>query len=94
MKAHCRVTSPVRRRLKTPDAGYRDGRLLPTPFFTCWRRRREAEIDFTMSDIDKLSRKVPQLCKVAPSTQKYHMEDVHRAGGVIGILGELDRAGY
>nr|VUD28005.1 dihydroxyacid dehydratase [Salmonella sp. NCTC 7297] len=46
-----------------------------------------------MSDIDKLSRKVPQLCKVAPSTQKYHMEDVHRAGGVLGILGELDRAG-
>ncbi len=44
---------------------------------------QEAEIDFTMSDIDKLSRKVPQLCKVAPSTQKYHMEDVHRAGGVI-----------
>ncbi len=38
-------------------------------------------------------RKVPHLCKVAPSTQKYHMEDVHRAGGVIGILGELDRAG-
>ncbi len=38
---------------------------------------QEAEIDFTMSDIDKLSRKVPQLCKVAPSTQKYHMEDVH-----------------
>ena len=54
---------------------------------------QEAEIDFTMSDIDKLSRKVPQLCKVAPSTQKYHMEDVHRAGGVLGILGELDRAG-
>ncbi|BDH44077.1 dihydroxy-acid dehydratase [Salmonella enterica subsp. enterica serovar Choleraesuis] len=54
---------------------------------------QEAEIDFTMSDIDRLSRGVPQLCKVAPSTQKYHMEDVHRAGGVIGILGELDRAG-
>ncbi|MEG6474466.1 dihydroxy-acid dehydratase [Enterobacter roggenkampii] len=54
---------------------------------------QEAEIDFTMSDIDRLSRKVPQLCKVAPSTQRYHMEDVHRAGGVIGILGELDRAG-
>lgn len=54
---------------------------------------QEAEIDFTMSDIDKLSRKVPQLCKVAPSTQKYHMEDVHRAGGVLGILGELNRAG-
>lgn len=54
---------------------------------------QEAEIDFTMSDIDKLSRKVPQLCKVAPSTPKYHMEDVHRAGGVLGILGELDRAG-
>ncbi|MDO2033912.1 dihydroxy-acid dehydratase, partial [Escherichia coli] len=54
---------------------------------------QEAEIDFTMSDIDKLSRKVPQLGKVAPSTQKYQMEDVHRAGGVIGILDELDRAG-
>ncbi|MBE9538849.1 MAG: dihydroxy-acid dehydratase, partial [Proteobacteria bacterium] len=47
----------------------------------------------TMDDIDRLSRKVPHLCKVAPSTQKYHMEDVHRAGGVMGILGELDRAG-
>lgn len=46
-----------------------------------------------MDDIDRLSRKVPHLCKVAPSTQKYHMEDVHRAGGVIGILGELSRAG-
>lgn len=54
---------------------------------------QEAEVDFTMRDIDRLSRKVPQLCKVAPSTQKYHMEDVHRAGGVIGILGELHRAG-
>lgn len=53
----------------------------------------EAEVDFTMSDIDRLSRKVPNLCKVAPSTQQYHMEDVHRAGGVIGILGELARAG-
>jgi len=54
---------------------------------------QEAELDFTMSDIDRLSRKVPQLCKVAPNTPKYHMEDVHRAGGVMGILGELDRAG-
>ncbi len=53
----------------------------------------EAGVDFTMADIDRLSRKVPHLCKVAPSTQQYHMEDVHRAGGVIGILGELDRAG-
>ncbi len=53
----------------------------------------EAQVDFTMADIDRLSRKVPNLCKVAPSTQQYHMEDVHRAGGVIGILGELDRAG-
>ncbi|OIN14268.1 dihydroxy-acid dehydratase [Oceanisphaera psychrotolerans] len=53
----------------------------------------EAGVDFTMDDIDALSRKVPQLCKVAPSTQKYHMEDVHRAGGVMGILGELARAG-
>ena len=54
---------------------------------------QEAEIDFTMKDIDRLSRTVPQLCKVAPNTQKYHIEDVHRAGGIMGILGELDRAG-
>ncbi|KDM92004.1 dihydroxy-acid dehydratase [Photobacterium galatheae] len=54
---------------------------------------QEGEVDFTMDDIDRMSRKVPHLCKVAPSTQKYHMEDVHRAGGVYGILGELDRAG-
>ena len=53
----------------------------------------EGEVPFTMDDIDRLSRKVPQLCKVAPSTQKYHMEDVHRAGGVMGILGELNRGG-
>jgi dihydroxy-acid dehydratase len=54
---------------------------------------QEAELDFTMTDIDRLSRKVPQLCKVAPSTPQYHMEDVHRAGGIMGILGEIDRAG-
>jgi dihydroxy-acid dehydratase len=53
---------------------------------------REAELDFTLKDIDRLSRNVPQLCKVAPSTVDYHIEDVHRAGGVVGILGELDRA--
>lgn len=53
----------------------------------------EAGVNFTMADIDRLSRKVPHLCKVAPSTNKFHMEDVHRAGGVMGILGELDRAG-
>ncbi|AOM00669.1 MULTISPECIES: dihydroxy-acid dehydratase [Cobetia] len=54
---------------------------------------QEAGVDFTMSDIDKLSHSVPQMCKVAPNTQKYHIEDVHRAGGIMGILGELDRAG-
>ncbi|GAB3533609.1 dihydroxy-acid dehydratase [Photobacterium alginatilyticum] len=54
---------------------------------------QEGEIDFTMEDIDRMSRLVPHLCKVAPSTQQYHMEDVHRAGGVYGILGELNRAG-
>ncbi|TCS71054.1 dihydroxyacid dehydratase [Sulfuritortus calidifontis] len=54
---------------------------------------REAGVNFTMADIDRMSRKVPHLCKVAPSTQQYHMEDVHRAGGVMAILGELDRAG-
>ena len=53
----------------------------------------EAGVDFKMADIDRLSRQVPCLCKVAPATQKYHMEDVHRAGGVMGILGELHRAG-
>jgi dihydroxy-acid dehydratase len=46
-----------------------------------------------MADIDRISRKVPCLCKVAPMTDKYHIEDVHRAGGIFGILGELDRAG-
>jgi len=54
---------------------------------------QEAGVDFDMAAIDVLSRKVPQLCKVAPSTQKYHMEDVHRAGGVMAILGELARGG-
>ncbi|MBU0753171.1 MAG: dihydroxy-acid dehydratase [Gammaproteobacteria bacterium] len=54
---------------------------------------REAGVNFTMADIDRMSRKVPCLAKVAPATQKYHMEDVHRAGGVMGLLGELDRAG-
>ena len=54
---------------------------------------QEAEIDFTMADIDRMSKIVPQLCKVAPNTNKYHIEDVHRAGGIMGILGELDRAG-
>ncbi len=53
----------------------------------------EAEIDFTMSDIDRLSRKVPVLCKVAPAKSDVHMEDVHRAGGIMAILGQLDRAG-
>ena len=54
---------------------------------------QEAEVDFTMADIDRLSRKVPHLVKVAPSTHLYHIEDVHRAGGILGILGELDRGG-
>ncbi|MBJ3777533.1 dihydroxy-acid dehydratase [Acuticoccus mangrovi] len=53
----------------------------------------EAELDFTMDDIDRLSRKVPCLCKVAPAKNDVHMEDVHRAGGIMRILGELDRAG-
>ena len=53
----------------------------------------EAEVDFTMDDIDRLSRKVPVLCKVAPAVKDVHMEDVHRAGGIMSILGELDRAG-
>ena len=53
----------------------------------------EGEVGFTMEDIDRLSRKVPCLCKVAPAKSDVHMEDVHRAGGIMSILGELDRAG-
>ena len=53
----------------------------------------EAGVDFTMQDIDRMSRRVPHLSKVAPSIQTYHMEDVHRAGGVMAILGELERGG-
>ncbi len=54
---------------------------------------QEAEVNFTMDDIDKLSRKTPCLCKVAPNTQKYHIQDVNRAGGVLGIMGELSKGG-
>ena len=54
---------------------------------------REAGVDFTMADIDRISRKVPCLAKVAPATQQYHIEDVHRAGGIMAILAELSRAG-
>jgi len=54
---------------------------------------QEAGVDFTMADIDRLSRRVPCLCKVAPAVADIHMEDVHRAGGIFAILGELDRAG-
>ncbi|MBS1155383.1 MAG: dihydroxy-acid dehydratase [Proteobacteria bacterium] len=54
---------------------------------------QEAGVDFKLADIDQVSRRVPCLSKVAPATQKFHMEDVHRAGGVIAILAELDRAG-
>ncbi|TIW68478.1 MAG: dihydroxy-acid dehydratase, partial [Mesorhizobium sp.] len=53
----------------------------------------EGEVDFTMEDIDRLSRKVPVLCKVAPAKSDVHMEDVHRAGGIMAILGQLDNAG-
>jgi dihydroxy-acid dehydratase len=54
---------------------------------------KEGGVDFSMADIDRLSREVPFLCKVAPATSDYFMEDVHKAGGVIGIIGELERAG-
>jgi dihydroxy-acid dehydratase len=54
---------------------------------------REGEVPFTMADIDRLSRKVPHLSKLAPSTSEYHMEDVHRAGGIMALMGELDRLG-
>ena len=53
----------------------------------------EGEVPFTMADIDALSRELPNICKVAPATERYHIEDVHRAGGIPAILGELDRAG-
>ena len=54
---------------------------------------QEAKVDFTMKDIDALSRKVPCLCKVAPSSH-YHVEDVNHAGGILSIMGELDRGGF
>ncbi|WP_273759747.1 dihydroxy-acid dehydratase [Bartonella sp. ML70XJBT.G] len=54
---------------------------------------QEGEVDFTMTDIDRLSRRIPVLCKVAPSVANVHMEDVHRAGGIMALLGELDAAG-
>ena len=54
---------------------------------------QEGEVPFTMADIDRLSRRIPHLCKVSPSVANVHVEDVHRAGGIMGILGELDRAG-
>ena len=53
---------------------------------------REAEVDFKMKDIDELSRKIPVLCKVAPSSH-YHVEDVNRAGGILAIMGELEKGG-
>jgi dihydroxy-acid dehydratase len=53
----------------------------------------EAKVDFTMKDIDRLSRKVPCICKVAPASQDYHVEDVHKAGGIFTILGSLEKAG-
>lgn len=53
---------------------------------------QEAKVDFKMSDINKLSKKIPHICKVSPNTSLYHVEDVHRAGGVMGILGELNRS--
>jgi dihydroxy-acid dehydratase len=54
---------------------------------------REARVDFGLKEIDELSRRVPCICKVAPATAKYHVEDVHRAGGISALLGELDRGG-
>lgn len=54
---------------------------------------REGEVDFTMADIDRLSRSTPNLCKVSPAVSHYHMEDVHRAGGILAIMGALDRMG-
>jgi len=54
---------------------------------------QSGDVDFTVADIDRLSRKIPCLCKVAPNTDKYHIEDVHRAGGIMGILGELVKGG-
>ena len=55
---------------------------------------QEGEVDFTVADIDRLSREIPHLCKVSPATRDYYMEDVHRAGGIMGIIGELERAGH
>ena len=78
---------------KRHDARHRDGRLDQHGAASAWPPPTKASIPFTMQDIDRLSRRVPVLCKVAPSVPDVHLEDVHRAGGVMAILGELDRAG-
>ena len=63
----------------------------PIQFLHLLAAAQEAEVNFTMKDIDELSKKIPNLCKVAPSVSHYHMEDVHRAGGVQAILKELQK---
>jgi dihydroxy-acid dehydratase len=73
--------------------GENDESVLPRNIANFKAAAQEAEIDFDLRDIDRLSRHVPQLCKVAPNIQKYHMEDVHRAGGIFSILGSLARGG-
>ena len=73
--------------------GYRHGWIHKYKSLHILAIARSGEVDFTLSDIDRLSRKIPCLCKVAPNSPKYHIEDVHRAGGILGILGELARGG-
>ncbi len=74
------------------DARHRDGRFDQHRAASA-AAAYEGKVPFTMQDIDRLSRRVPVLCKVAPSVADVHLEDVHRAGGVMAILGELNRAG-
>ena len=92
MPAPCPATSPHRGLRKCDGAGYCDGRI-NEPVLHLLAASYEGEVGFTMEDIDRLSRKVPCLSKVAPAKSDVHMEDVHRAGGIMAILGELDRAG-
>ncbi len=89
----CRAPSPASRPSRTPWRSTSPWAARPTPCCTCWPPRMRPSVDFTMNDIDRLSRRVPVLCKVAPAMADVHMEDVHRAGGIMAILGELDRAG-
>jgi dihydroxy-acid dehydratase len=89
----CRARSPVSPLSRTPSRSTSPWAARPTPCCICWRRRRRAASISPWPTSTACRARCPACAKVAPATQKYHMEDVHRAGGIMAILGELDRAG-